>query len=203
MIAWQEARPAALGVLLLALAGCAHEVQVLGKSAPALESRAPLPLTLAVAIGSFDRSRIDARGITDLFARELRAAHLFEGVMYPIPAGASPRWELELSGSDAVSEPDSNFWKAGLAGFFAPLAFLLWLENDYELQLEALLIERRELVHTFRASARIRHRYQRFANRQKMEAEGIEQVVSRAAREMLTAIQREAPTLERLNARLR
>jgi hypothetical protein len=156
-----------------------------------------VPLTIAVVLGSFDASRLQGPGVVERFARALREADIFEGVMFPVPADAAPTWELQLAASDAALEPDSNFWKGALASALFPFAFALHLENDYTLELEALLLRRREVLASYTGTAHIRHRYQLYANRLDMTAEGFELAVAGASREILAALARDAGRMRR------
>lgn len=183
-------------LLLLVLTACAHEVVWQGEEPEAIPAaEVPAGLTMAVLPGSFDRARVTAEGVTERFARALREARLFQGVMYPVPPGVSPRWEIELVARDTVHEPDSNFWKAALASALPPLALVLTLENDYTLELEALVLYERELVASYRGTAPIRHRYQQYANRQAADLQGIELAVTRATEIILAAIARDVERL--------
>jgi hypothetical protein len=156
-----------------------------------------VPLTVAVVLGAFDQSRLEGPGVVERFARALREAAIFEGVMFPVPEGAAPTWELQLAASDSAFEPDANFWKAALAAAVLPLAFAVHLESDYTLELEALLVRRRELLATYTATARIRHRYQLQADRVAMNAEGFEVAVAGATRQILVSLARDAERLRR------
>lgn len=183
-------------VLLLALTGCSHEVVWLGEASPEVSSVKPkVPLTVAVVLGAFDETRLQGPGVLERFARALRETEIFEGVMFPVPDGAEPSWELQLAGSDSAFEPDSNFWKSAVASALFPLAFAVRLENDYTLELEALLVHRREVRATYTGSARIRHRYQPYADRVAMNAEGFELAVEGATRAILAAFARDAERL--------
>ena len=189
-----------LATLLVVFSGCAHEVVHLDENQLPIEPLpVPIGLTVAVVAGSFDRSRINPAGVSEVFARELEEARLFQGVMFPVPPGADPTWELELAGSDRAFEPGSNRWKSFLVTLLPPLGFVIWLENDYTLELQALLLKNRELIRSYTATASIRHRYQYSANRMKMEVAGVETVVGGATRSILDAIARDAVRLERLN----
>ncbi len=195
----REAAPL-IALLTAATLGCSHEVIPFDEAKLPREPLAePIGLTVAVAPGSFEGSRVNPAGIVDLFARKLKEERIFRGVIFPVPAGARPTWELELSGSDRVVESDANGWKAFLSTVVFPLTLFVRFENDYTLELQALLLHRREVVQTYRATATIRHRYQRYANRATMDAEGIEIVVSVATWAILSAIARDAEKLERLN----
>ena len=117
-------------VALLVLAGCAHEVIEVDAEAPPIATPSvPLPLTVAVREGSFERSHLNPGGVMTHFADELRASRVFQGVMYPVPRGAEPRWEIQLAAVDGGSEPDSNFYKSAVASALFPLACFIWLEN--------------------------------------------------------------------------
>lgn len=189
-------------VLLAPLLGCAHEVIEISAPEPLVSAAAvPLALTVAVREGSFERSRLNPEGVMRYFADELREAHVFQGVIHPVPAGISPAWELELAAVDGGSEPDSNFYKAALASALLPLAFFIWLENDYTLELEVLLLRERELVATYRAETTIRHRYQLNANRRAMRAEGLEQLARSATLGLLAEIAADAERIEARNER--
>jgi hypothetical protein len=179
------------------LAACSHEAVWLGDTQPAWAppEAAPAGLTMAVVPGSFERSRADAGGIIDRFAGALRDARLFQGVMYPVPAGVEPTWKLRLSGSDSAFEPNSNFWKSALAHALLPLAFFVTLENDYTLELEALVIKDGALFRSYTGQAVIRNRYQIQAPRQNVDAEGMELAVGGATRAILAQIAGDLPEL--------
>jgi hypothetical protein len=185
-------------VLLLVLAGCSHDVAWLGEEPPEIPPVDPrVPLTVAVTLGAFDQTRLEGPGVVERFARGLREAEIFEGVMFPVPLGATPTWELRLAASDRAFEPDSNFWKSALAVALFPFAFVVHLENDYTLELEALLVRRREVLASYVATARIRHRYKYYADRVTMSAEGFELAVGGASRRILSALSRDAERLRR------
>jgi hypothetical protein len=193
---------ASLLALLAAFVACAHEVVRLSEDPPSLEPpTAPIPLTVAVVVGSFDRTRLNADGVTALFAEELREAGIFQGVMSPVPPGASPRWEIQLAGSDSALEPNSNYWKSALTAALPPFALFVSLQNDYTLELEALLLDRRELIKSYTGKASIRHRYKRYANRVQMDVEGVEVVVRATTRRILAALAQDAAEIEGRNAR--
>ncbi len=197
-------KPTKALLVLALLTACGHEVLRLTDESPSLAPLvAPIPLTVAVTAGSFERSRLNADGVTALFAKELRKARIFQGVMFPIPPGAKPRWEIELAGSDSAVEPSSNFWKSAIASALPPLALVLSFENDYSLELEALLLDEREIIASYFGEARIRHRYQNYADRVEMEVEGVEVVVADATRHILASLSRDARQLEQLNQRVR
>ncbi len=200
--------PRELTILMLLVStwhvACAHEVVRLSGEPPAAPPlAAPIPLTVAMREGSFARSRVNGDGVTELFARELREARIFQGVMHPVPPGADPRWEIELAGSDSVMEPGSNFWKGAIATMLPPLAFFISFQNDYTLELEALLLDDREIVASYFGKASIRHRYQSYASRVEMELEALEVVVAEATRRILASIARDEATLRKLNQRVR
>lgn len=190
------ALPLALGV------GCAHEVIWIGDEPAAVAARdAPLPMTVAVGVRSFEAERLAQRGVVERFARELRETGLFQGVMYPVPSDARPMWEIELLARDAGAEPDSNFWKAGLAAFLFPLAFAIYLEDEYTLDVEALLVRNREIVRTYAVEGRIRNRYQPYANKGELRIEGAETILRNTIRALIDAMARDAVFIERVNTR--
>ena len=116
-------RGSLLAVVAALCAGCGHEAIWLGPEPAAVPaSEQPAPLTLALRAGGFESSRLEAAGVLERFERALRGSGLFQAIMYPIPAGADPTWEIELSASDSAAEPDSNFWKSALASALPPLA---------------------------------------------------------------------------------
>ncbi len=187
------------------LLACSHELVRL-QGAPSIPTppESPLPMTVAIALGSFERALlVNGVALTTLYARQLRESGLFEGVMFPVPAGAEPRWELELSGWDSAREPSSNFWKGFFATVLPPLALFLTFQNDYTLQLEALLLDDREIVASYMGEASIRHRYKNYANRVDMNIEALEVTVRDAAGRIVEALVRDLPRLEELNQRVR
>ena len=54
-------------------------------------------------------------------------------------------------------------------------------------------------MRSYRGRASIRHRYQQYANRAEVEAEGVELLVRSATRLILDALARDLPGLEQLN----
>jgi hypothetical protein len=180
----------------LAFGGCAHEVVWLGDPAPELES--PLvrsPLTVGVVAGEFSKSRLDPRGVLDRFASDLRSAALFEGIMYPVPPGVEPTWEIRLTASDSAVEPTANLWWSALASAVPPAALFVTLRSEYTLELEALVVRERTLVTTYRAQAAIQNRWQPYANTAEAGANGVQVAVSGATREILAALSRDLPRL--------
>jgi hypothetical protein len=194
-------RGLALGALLL-LAGCAREVLLVSPDAGSLDPPSiPVPLTVSILPGSFEKSRLRPEGVLERFADALRDARLFEGVLYPVPSGVTTRWEIELLAGDEAFEPDSNFWKSALAAALFPTAVFVKLENDYALRLEALLLQDRVVVGSYLGEARIRHRYGPYANRQAADAEGVEVAVSTATRLALGALAADLDRIEQANRR--
>ncbi len=191
-----------LAVIAALSAGCGHQAIWLG-SAPAAvpTSEHPAPLTVALRAGGFERSRLEAAGVLERFESALRGSGLFQAIMYPIPAGADPTWEIELSASDSAAEPDSNFWKSALASALPPLAAFVTLENDYTLRLEALLVRDRVLVKSYVGEAPIRNLYGPYANRAQVSLEGIELAVGGASRLILAAIAADLDDLLEANRR--
>jgi hypothetical protein len=192
-----QAYRALLCAALLALcSACAHEVVVLEAPSEELERpTVPLGLTVSVLPGSFDRCRLQPRGVLERFSDSLRESRLFQGVLYPVPRDVQTDWEIELLAADEIWEPNSNVWKAFFATALLPTALFLKLENDYTLQLEVLLLQRRTVVGSYRGHAKIRHRYGRYANRAEVDAEGVETAV-RVATE--AALRKLGGDLERL-----
>ena len=150
---------------------------------------------MAVRPGAFDGSRLPADAVVDRFASQLRAAGLFQGVMYPVPEGVIPTWEIELSGTDRVVEPDSNFWKSALAAALPPAALFVTLENDYTLRLEALVLKNRVLVESYAGEEPVRNRRKLYANKTRASAEGMEVAVRGASQRVLAALARDLPRL--------
>lgn len=178
-----------LAVLPLGLCGCSYEAVWLGPEPPQVSGPPdPAPLTVGLRPGGFDRSRLKPGGVLARFREELRRAALFQGLMYPIPAGADPTWTLELSAADGAFEPDANFWKGALASALPPAALFVRLENDYKLRLEALMVRERLVVATYVGEATIRNRYGTYANRTLVDAAGTELAVGGASRQILAAL---------------
>ncbi len=187
------------------LMACSHEV-VRQEAAPPPLARpeTPLPLTVAISLGSFERSLlVNGVAVTTLYARALRKAGLFESVMFPVPLGVEPRWEIELSGWDSAIEPNSNFWKSLLTTLLPPLSIFVTFQYDYTLQLEALLLDDREIVASYLGGSRIRHRYKNYASRVDMNLEALEVTVRDAANRIVEALVQDVRRLEQLNPRVR
>ncbi len=187
------------------LLACSHEIVRLQDAPPTpAPPESPLPMTVAISLGSFERALlVNGVALTTLYARQLRKSGLFEGVMFPVPLGAEPRWEIELSGWDSASEPNSNFWKGLFATLLPPLALFVTFQNDYTLQLEALLLDDREIVASYLGEASIRHRYKNYANRVDMNIEAVEITVQDATSRIVEALVRDVRRLEQLNQRVR
>ncbi len=187
------------------LLACSHEIVRLQDAPPTpAPPESPLPMTVAISLGSFERALlVNGVALTTLYARQLRKSGLFEGVMFPVPLGAEPRWEIELSGWDSASEPNSNFWKGLFATLLPPLALFITFQNDYTLQLEALLLDDREIVASYLGEASIRHRYKNYANRVDMNIEAVEITVQDATSRIVEALVRDVRRLEQLNQRVR
>ncbi len=188
----------ALGALLL-LVGCGHEVILLDPvENEGARSGEPIGITVSVFPGSFERTRLQEKGVLDRFARQLREGRVFQGVLYPVPEGVRTRWEIELVASDGGEEPDSNFWKAAFAAALPPLAWLVTLESAYALRLEALLLQNRVLVGSYVGEAHIRHRYGPYANRGAADREGVEVAVRTASAAVLRELRRDRTRIEDL-----
>ena len=189
-------------LLYLLVGGCAHEVIRLDPDVGQFQApHPPIALTIALQLGPFEDARLSGEGVLDHFAEDLRQAGLFQGVMYPVPAGEKPVWEIELAGHDSAHEPNSNFWKSALASALFPLAPFIYLQNDYTLELEALLLKNRELVRSYRATSSIRHRYKAYANKTDMALEGFAAVVDQATDKIMKGIAADAHLLSELNDR--
>lgn len=195
-------RGIAAAALLALLASCAHDVTLLdGSDAAGQSPGAPVGLTVAIFPGSFERCRLEPEGVVHRFAAALREARLFQGVMYPVPQGATARWEIELVASDEALEPASNRWKGAVASLLLPAAFVVKLQNDYHLRLEALLLKEGVLVGSYGGEARIRHRFGPYANRSAANAEGVELAVGTAARAVLARMSEDLGRIDRENGR--
>jgi hypothetical protein len=182
----------ALVLALLCASACAHEVQFLGSEPPETAIRQPLPLVIGVSTQSFEATRINEAGFLEEFTGRLRESRVFEGVIYPLEPGTKTVWELRLLAKDSASEPNSNIWKSALASALFPFAFVIYLQSDYELDLEALLVRNREVVGTYPVKSQIRYRYQSYANTQQMDVEGVQLIVDRSSRELLAKIAADA-----------
>lgn len=184
--------------LTLTLLACSHEVVWRGdEPAPKLETAPePSPLVVAVRLGSFDNSRLPPLAVLDRFASQLRQARLFQGVMYPIPPGVEPTWEIELSGSDETFEPGSNRWKWAISRLLPPTAPFVTLRSDYTLRLEALVVRDRVLVKSYVGTAPVQTRRDAFASDTEAAAAGMEFAVAGATRQILNAIGRDLIHLE-------
>ena len=188
-----------LAILPCLVAACAHEVVWLGSDAgpPVLPPVQRIPVTLAITMQSFEAQRIDEAAVIDRFAKQIAETELFQAVMYPIPPGVSPRWELRLLVKDSAAEPDANYWRAAIANFLLPAAFFIYMESEYTLEIEALLTQRGELVATYRSTGPIRYRYQDNADLFAMEREGLELIFERTSAEIIDALVRDAELIER------
>lgn len=182
-------------MLVSALCGCGHEALWLGpEPGPVTPVGHPAPLIVALRPGGFEASRLESEGVVRRFEAALRDARLFQAILFPVPPGVDPTWEIELSASDTASEPDSNFWKSALATL-PPVAPFVKLESDYTLRLEALLVRNRVVVGSYVGEAPIRYRWGPYANRAMASLEGMELAVGGASRAILSAI---AADLDRL-----
>ena len=115
-----------------------------------------------------------------------------------MPEGVRTRWEIELVASDGGEEPDSNLWKAAFAAALPPLAWLVTLESDYTLRLEALLLQNRVLVGSYVGEAHIRHRYGPYAKRGAADREGVEVAVRTASAAVLRELRGDRTRIEDL-----
>jgi hypothetical protein len=187
----------ALILLACSAASCAYEVTWLGEEPkPFTAPRPPLGWTIAVSVQSFDAKYVLEPGVTQRFVKELRGAQLFQSVLYPIPAGLDPVWEMRLLVRETFVDPASNFWKAVLNGIIFPLRFVLYSNEEYTLDIEALVTRRDELIGTYTAHAPIRYRYQAYAPEQEREAQGVELILNRATQQIFRAIAIDAARLD-------
>ncbi len=156
-------------------------------------------MTVAVSVRSFEARGLSERGLSDRFAGELRAGRFFQGVMHPVPIGADPVWEIQLLVQDSLSGSDENFWKEFWANLFPPAAFFIWMETEYTLELEALLVKNREVVRSYASEGRIRNRYQARVDERALMRDGLELVVRNTVRSTLHALEQDLGTIARLN----
>lgn len=181
---------------MLVATGCSHEILWVGDEPSAVHGPdTPVGMTVAVGARAFDNTRLRGSAVVERFARTLRDAALFQGVMYPIPAGVSPTWEIELIGEDATEEPDSNFWKAALATAIPLAAPFVTLEEDYVLRLEALVLRDRHVIATYAGEAHVQKRYGIYADKRALDADGLERAVGGASRALLSALAADLDTL--------
>ena len=157
----------------------------------------PLGWTIAVGVQSFEAKYVLEPGVTERFVKELRAARLFESVLYPIPPGLDPTWEMRLLVRETFADPSSNFWKAVLNGIFFPARFVVYSDEEYTLDVEVILTRRDAVVGTYAAHGPVRYRYQAYSDELKREAEGVDLILTRTTQEIFRQIAADA---ERLNA---
>jgi hypothetical protein len=196
-----------LWVLVFALVGgtgCAGRVDWLGAPPPplAVPPAQPLSFTVAVVSRAYEATRIDEKGVLDRFAAALRGSDLFLNVMYPIPPGVDPEWELQLITRDSASEPNSNIWRSALVSFFFPTAWLIDLESEYTLDFEVLLVRNQTVVGTYRSKGHIKYVYQAYANKPQLEKTGVETIVARTTGDVIAALTADASRIEAEDRRL-
>src|SRR5262245_51532841 len=115
---------ALLALALLLPSACAYEIIPLDDTPPGLLPPSdPLPFTVTIGVQSFEITRIKEAGFLQAFTDRLKEAHIFEGVIYPIPKDFETLWEVRLLAREKASEPNSNIWKSALATAVLPLAF--------------------------------------------------------------------------------
>ncbi len=148
-------------------------------------------MTVALGLRAFEGNALDGDAILEHFVAELKGERLFQGVMYPIPPGADPVWELQLLGRGHDLEPNSNFWKAFFASALFPLAFVFHMRNDYTLELQAILVRNQEIVRTYTTESSVQYSYQINANQTLMRVEGAEILVGNAIRDLLAQIRKD------------
>jgi len=197
-------RPAsawARGLTLLGLCvalGCAHDVIWLGDEPPPyIPPEQPIGFTVAFGVQSFEAKRLLEPGFVDRFATALREAELFAGVIHPIPPGFEPMWELKLLVRDELYDPDINFWKSAFASLAFPFRFLVHMEEDYTVYVEALITRRGEVVGSYSAKAPVRHRFQTYSPQKELEA--AELIIQRASAQVLAEIAADAARLDALD----
>lgn len=199
-------RLASLAVLALlaVLPGCAGQVVWLGDPTPPLGAAPaePLGFTVAVGVRSFEATRIAEQGVLDRFAASVKASDLFLSVMYPIPEGVDPEWELQLIVRDGATEPDSNLWRSALVSFFFPSAWFIDLSSEYTLDMQALLVRNQVVVGTYTTKGHIRYVYQAYANKPQLEQTGVETIVSRNTENLLAALTADASRIAAEDRRL-
>jgi hypothetical protein len=180
-----------LGLLLHS--ACAYEIVPLDETPPGPPPRVdPLPFTVAVGVQSFEITQIKQEGFLQDFVGRLKEAKIFEGVIYPVPKDFTTLWEVKLLARERASEPNSNLWKSALANAVLPLAFFIYMESEYQFELEMLLTRKREVVATYPVSGHIRYRYQRGTDRRKLDLEGIQTIVDRTSRQLLAKLAADA-----------
>ncbi len=188
---------AVLIVLACAATSCAYEVAWLGdEPKPFAAPIPPLGWTVGVGVQSFEAKYALEPGVTERFVKELRGARLFESVLYPIPAGFDPVWELRLLVRETFVDPSSNFWKAVLNGIFFPARFFVYSDEEYALDVEAILTRRDQVVGTYAARGPIRYRYQAYSDELKREAEGVDLILARTTQEIFRQIAADASRLD-------
>ena len=160
-------------------------------------TRDPLPLTVAVAVRSFEAERLREPVFVQRLSARLRDASVFQGVMYPIPPGVEPIWELQLLVKDGGAEPDSNFWKGAIATALPPAAFFVWFQNDYRLETQALLVRNREVVRSYETRGVIRHRYQQYADKSAISSQGLDALFESLSRDLVQKLRADADTIQR------
>jgi hypothetical protein len=182
--------------LLCFAPSCAYEVIWLGdEPASFVAPDPPLFWTPAVKVQSFEAKYVTEAGFVERFARELRGANLFVSVLYPIPAEVDPEWEMRLLVKETFVDPASNLWKAVLNGVFPPARFVVYAEEEYTLDVEALLTRRDELIGTYKARGPVRYRYQSYAPEQEREAQALDLILARTSAEICRQIADDAQRL--------
>jgi hypothetical protein len=188
----------ALAVLyLLGAASCAYEVTWLGEEPrPFAAPTPPLGWTIAVGVQSFEAKYVLEPGVTERFVKELRGAQLFQSVLYPVPAGLDPVWEMRLLVRETFVDPSSNFWKAVLNGIFFPARFVVYSNEEYGLDIEAIVTRRDEVIGTYAARGPIRYRYQAYSPELKREAEGVDLILRNTTQAIFRQIAADAARLD-------
>ena len=151
--------------LFLAL-GCAASAPT-PEELPIPSPSQPLEITVGIREGSFVRSHLSARGVLEAFREQLASARIFSEVL---PLASESPWELELAASDYGEE------------------------DAYTLELQALLLHRRELRATYFSKQSLRQE----AGTGREILVGPEQLAGlaeRAIRELLRQLARDAERL--------
>ena len=192
----------ALALCAAIATGCAHEVVWLGdEPAPVAQPDVPVDLTVAVVPRSFEAEGLTERGFVERFVQELRQAGLFQGVMFPVPGGARPMWELQLLVRDELVPSPGNFWREFWANVISPAGFFIWLETTYALEFEALLTRNGEIVRSYQTRGEILNRYQTRADQVALQRDALELVVGHTVAETLARMHADLGEIRALNER--
>ena len=103
---------------------------------------------------------------------------------------------MRLVVHETFVDPSSNFWKAVLNGIFPPARFFVYAQEEYTLDIEALLTRRKEVIGTYSAKGPVRYRYQSYAPEDKREAEGVDLILARTTGDIFRQIAADAARLD-------